>query len=108
MLTAAALVQADDVITRVEKRIAMVTHLPEDNGEGLQILHYEAGQARCHRSALLGKAEQRMWLQSCCGCLTLSLPGTQSSTQLCTYPALPASLTAHLVSRGLQDLAPSE
>ena len=47
MPTAVALTQADDVITRVEKRIAMVTHLPEDNGEGLQILHYEAGQARC-------------------------------------------------------------
>ncbi len=51
VLTAVALVQADDVITRVEKRIAMVTHLPEDNGEGLQILHYEAGQARCPVSA---------------------------------------------------------
>jgi len=34
------------VITRLEKRIAMVTHLPEENGEGLQILHYENGQAR--------------------------------------------------------------
>ena len=38
--------QADEVITRIEKRIAMVTHLPEDNGEGLQILHYTNGQAR--------------------------------------------------------------
>ena len=63
MLTVAALVQADDVITRVEKRIAMVTHLPEDNGEGLQILHYEAGQARCPH--LPRKAEQWMWSQSC-------------------------------------------
>ena len=81
MLTAVALVQADDVITRVEKRIAMVTHLPEDNGEGLQILHYEAGQARCPISAEVMKAEQRMRLQNG-GAWLPSLPGVQSSMQL--------------------------
>lgn len=34
----------DEVITRVEKRISLVTMLPEDHGEGLQILHYQNGQ----------------------------------------------------------------
>ena len=32
------------MIKRVERRISIVTHLPEVNGEGLQILHYESGQ----------------------------------------------------------------
>lgn len=34
----------DEVITRIEKRISLVTMLPEDHGEGLQILHYQDGQ----------------------------------------------------------------
>lgn len=34
----------DAVIERIEKRISLVTHLPEDHGEGLQILHYQNGQ----------------------------------------------------------------
>eukprot|EP00884_Botryococcus_braunii_P010480 jgi/Botrbrau1/19433/Bobra.0338s0056.1 len=36
--------QEDAVIERIEKRISLVTHLPEDHGEGLQVLHYQAGQ----------------------------------------------------------------
>ena len=32
------------MIKRIERRISIVTHLPEVNGEGLQILHYESGQ----------------------------------------------------------------
>lgn len=34
----------DEVIARIEKRISMVTMLPEDNGEGMQILRYVDGQ----------------------------------------------------------------
>lgn len=37
-------VQEDEVIQAIERRISMITHLPEVNGEGLQILHYEDGQ----------------------------------------------------------------
>ncbi len=36
--------QEDDVIKTIERRISFVTHIPEVNGEGLQILHYEDGQ----------------------------------------------------------------
>jgi prolyl 4-hydroxylase len=36
--------QEDEIIKRIERRISMVTHLPEVNGEGIQILHYEDGQ----------------------------------------------------------------
>ncbi len=32
------------MIQGIERRISMITHLPEVNGEGLQILHYEDGQ----------------------------------------------------------------
>ena len=55
--------QADDVIARVEKRIAMVTHLPEANGEGLQILHYQSGQARrpCAAACTLGSCMCLAW-----------------------------------------------
>lgn len=35
---------ANDVISRVEKRIAHVSFIPVENGEGIQILHYEDGQ----------------------------------------------------------------
>eukprot|EP00245_Coleochaete_scutata_P012934 TRINITY_DN5118_c0_g1_i1.p1 TRINITY_DN5118_c0_g1~~TRINITY_DN5118_c0_g1_i1.p1 ORF type:complete len:273 (+),score=58.17 TRINITY_DN5118_c0_g1_i1:96-914(+) len=34
----------DDVIKDIEKRIAAFTFIPEDHGEGLQVLHYEEGQ----------------------------------------------------------------
>jgi prolyl 4-hydroxylase len=34
----------DEVIERIEKRISLVSHIPEENGEGLQILHYTNGQ----------------------------------------------------------------
>jgi prolyl 4-hydroxylase len=34
----------DEVISAIEKRISHVSHLPEENGEGLQILHYVDGQ----------------------------------------------------------------
>ncbi|CAO2820880.1 unnamed protein product [Amaranthus hypochondriacus] len=34
----------DDVISRIEARIAAWTFLPEENGEAMQILHYELGQ----------------------------------------------------------------
>ncbi|EIE19822.1 hypothetical protein COCSUDRAFT_25518 [Coccomyxa subellipsoidea C-169] len=36
--------EEDEVIQGIERRISMITHLPEVNGEGLQILHYEDGQ----------------------------------------------------------------
>ena len=36
--------QEDAVIKGIERRISYVTHIPEVNGEGLQILHYEDGQ----------------------------------------------------------------
>ncbi len=36
--------QEDEVIKAIERRISFVTHIPEVNGEGLQILHYEDGQ----------------------------------------------------------------
>ncbi len=36
--------QEDEVIKGIERRISFVTHIPEVNGEGLQILHYEDGQ----------------------------------------------------------------
>ena len=32
------------MIKGIERRISYVTHIPEVNGEGLQILHYEDGQ----------------------------------------------------------------
>ncbi|CAN6457572.1 unnamed protein product [Victoria cruziana] len=34
----------DDVVTRIEKRIAEVSFVPVENGEGLQVLHYKAGE----------------------------------------------------------------
>lgn len=34
----------DEVVTRIERRLALVTMLPEDNGEQLQILKYEDGE----------------------------------------------------------------
>ncbi|RLN29806.1 hypothetical protein C2845_PM05G16120 [Panicum miliaceum] len=34
----------DKVIRRIEKRIADYTSIPVENGEGLQVLHYELGQ----------------------------------------------------------------
>ncbi|GMH05071.1 hypothetical protein Nepgr_006911 [Nepenthes gracilis] len=34
----------DDVVTGIEARIAAWTFLPEENGEAMQILHYEHGQ----------------------------------------------------------------
>uniref|UniRef100_A0A7S0RYG0 procollagen-proline 4-dioxygenase n=1 Tax=Chlamydomonas leiostraca TaxID=1034604 RepID=A0A7S0RYG0_9CHLO len=34
----------DDVITRIEKRVAQVTMIPKDNQEGMQILNYHDGQ----------------------------------------------------------------
>lgn len=34
----------DEVIRRIEKRIAQVSHIPVENGEGIQILHYVDGQ----------------------------------------------------------------
>ena len=33
----------DAVVARIERRLALVTHLPVENGEALQILHYENG-----------------------------------------------------------------
>eukprot|EP00889_Picochlorum_renovo_P004771 jgi/Picre1/31801/NNA_007150.t1 len=37
-------VHEDDVVTAIEKRIATVTMLPEENGESLQLLRYVDGQ----------------------------------------------------------------
>ncbi|KAL3621738.1 hypothetical protein CASFOL_034398 [Castilleja foliolosa] len=34
----------DKIVQRIEKRIADFTFIPVENGEGLQILHYEVGQ----------------------------------------------------------------
>nr|GEV58293.1 probable prolyl 4-hydroxylase 10 [Tanacetum cinerariifolium] len=34
----------DETVTAIEKRIADFTFLPVENGEGLQVLHYEVGQ----------------------------------------------------------------
>ncbi|KAG0490920.1 hypothetical protein HPP92_007783 [Vanilla planifolia] len=34
----------DDIVSRIEQRIAAWTFLPEENGEAIQILHYEDGQ----------------------------------------------------------------
>ncbi|XP_023766892.1 probable prolyl 4-hydroxylase 10 [Lactuca sativa] len=34
----------DETVTTIEKRIADFTFLPLENGEGLQVLHYEVGQ----------------------------------------------------------------
>ncbi|XP_057974291.1 probable prolyl 4-hydroxylase 3 [Malania oleifera] len=34
----------DKIITKIEKRIADYTFIPTEHGEGLQVLHYEAGQ----------------------------------------------------------------
>lgn len=34
----------DEIVARIEKRISMVTMLPEENGETLQILRYINGQ----------------------------------------------------------------
>ncbi|XP_052727111.1 probable prolyl 4-hydroxylase 10 isoform X2 [Vigna angularis] len=34
----------DKTVRNIEKRIADFTHIPVENGEGLQILHYEVGQ----------------------------------------------------------------
>lgn len=33
----------DAVVARIERRLALLTHLPPDNGEALQILHYTGG-----------------------------------------------------------------
>eukprot|EP01121_Diplochlamys_sp_Union-15-3_P009651 TRINITY_DN2634_c0_g1_i4.p1 TRINITY_DN2634_c0_g1~~TRINITY_DN2634_c0_g1_i4.p1 ORF type:complete len:132 (+),score=26.64 TRINITY_DN2634_c0_g1_i4:361-756(+) len=36
--------RADPVVQDIEKRIALWTHLPEENGEALYVLRYEKGQ----------------------------------------------------------------
>ncbi len=36
--------QEDKILAAIEKRIAMVTMLPEENGEGIQVLNYVNGQ----------------------------------------------------------------
>lgn len=36
--------QYDEVVAKIEKRLSMITMLPEENGEGLQILRYVDGQ----------------------------------------------------------------
>lgn len=36
--------QEDKILSAIEKRIAMVTMLPEENGEGIQVLKYVNGQ----------------------------------------------------------------
>ena len=39
--------QAEDaVVRRIEERIAEWSHIPVENGEGIQVLRYEHGQAR--------------------------------------------------------------
>lgn len=37
----------DDVIERIEARIAKYTAIPKENGEGLQVLHYQVLDAFC-------------------------------------------------------------
>ena len=37
----------DDVVTRIEHRIARVSGVPFKNGESLQILHYGARSSHC-------------------------------------------------------------
>ncbi|XP_002978409.2 probable prolyl 4-hydroxylase 3 [Selaginella moellendorffii] len=34
----------DEIISRIEERIAKFTFIPKEHGEGLQVLHYEVGQ----------------------------------------------------------------
>ncbi|XP_078436846.1 putative prolyl 4-hydroxylase 6 [Wolffia australiana] len=34
----------DEVVSRIERRLAIWTFLPEENGESIQVLHYEIGQ----------------------------------------------------------------
>lgn len=34
----------DPIVARIERRIAKATHIPEENGEGMQILRYKDGQ----------------------------------------------------------------
>lgn len=34
----------DEIIAAVEKRVSLVSHLPVENGEGMQVLHYKDGQ----------------------------------------------------------------
>lgn len=34
----------DDVIARIERRVSLTTMLPEENAEGMQVLHYTDGQ----------------------------------------------------------------
>uniref|UniRef100_A0A7S3QKD7 procollagen-proline 4-dioxygenase n=1 Tax=Dunaliella tertiolecta TaxID=3047 RepID=A0A7S3QKD7_DUNTE len=36
--------QADDIVSRIEKRVAQVTMIPQEHQEAMQILHYEYGQ----------------------------------------------------------------
>lgn len=36
--------QQDEIVRKIEERIAIWTFLPEENGESIQILHYEHGQ----------------------------------------------------------------
>lgn len=31
----------NELVKRIEERVAMVTMLPADNAEGMQVLHYE-------------------------------------------------------------------
>jgi prolyl 4-hydroxylase len=34
---------ADAVVARIERRLALITHIPVENGEALQVLHYTGG-----------------------------------------------------------------
>lgn len=34
----------DEIVDRIEARIAKYTAIPKENGEGLQILHYQVSQ----------------------------------------------------------------
>ncbi|KAL3636607.1 putative prolyl 4-hydroxylase 7 [Castilleja foliolosa] len=36
--------RTDEIVSGIEAKIAAMTFLPQENGEGMQILHYDLGQ----------------------------------------------------------------
>ena len=96
----------NELIQRVERRLAAWTNLPAGNGEGIQVLRYEVrrvravepgqarpGQARCQARCLapvhIAAAGQR------CGCHSTAPP--PSSDHPCLYPPV-RGYTCPLVS----------
>jgi hypothetical protein len=57
----------DEVVTLIERRISLWTHLPQEHGEPLEVLRYKNNQVRYHvlpgsESPALFLHKQKIWV----------------------------------------------